>query len=401
MKVLVINSHPYGELFVDGACRLPVPAADRLLVSTHYNGALRGHDRADFPTVAECDDIYDDKRVREAVYELAAHTRPDRIITISEQLMLAAAELREEFGLEGQGVESTLRFRDKQVMKQTLRDAGCPGIPHSVPADGGDFAALPWQAEKYVVKTRLGFGSRTVQVVPDLAELNRARRELAEIEPGVDVEEFVEGEMYHCDAIVHRGATVFSSVCRYLAPPGQFRSVPSRGSVTLEEGDLRRRIVDYHAEVAQHLGLRDGVTHLEVFRTPDDRIVFCEIAARPGGGGICTVVRQAHGVDLITAALRAQSGFAPLPATRPDGRIWALVGYYPRPNQVPVPIETEPLPRDLGILRYFTGTTHPGPAESSTDYAHKFVVSAANSEEFQRRYDNLSEVVAARGWRAA
>jgi hypothetical protein len=63
----------------------------------------------------------------------------------------------------------------------------------------------------------------------------------------------------------------------------------------------------------------------EVFRTPDDRIVFCEIAARPGGG-ICTVV---------------------------------------------------------------------------TDYAHKFVVSAANPEEFQRRYDNLSEVVAAHGWRAA
>lgn len=401
MKVLVINSHPYGELFVDGACRLPVPAADRLLVSTHHNGALRGHDPADFPVVAECDDIYDEKLVRDAVYELAARTRPDRIVTISEQLMLVAAELREEFGIEGQGVESTLRFRDKLVMKQTLRDAGCPGIPRFIPADGGDLAALPWQAEKYVVKTRLGFGSRTVQVVSGLAELNRARRELLEIEPGVEVEEFVAGEMYHCDAIVHGGVPVFSSVCRYLAPPGDFRSVQSRGSVTLEEGELRRRIVDYHAEVVRHLGLSDGVTHLEVFLTPDDRIAFCEIAARPGGGGICTIVRQAHGVDLISAALRAQSGFPPLPAARPDGRIWALVGYYPRPNQLPVPIETEPLPRDLGILRYFTGATHPGPAQSSTDYAHKFVVCAANPEEFQRRYDAISDVVAVHGWQAA
>lgn len=401
MKVLTINTNPYSELFLNGACRIPVPPADRLLVTSRGNSGLSGHDPAEFPVVAACEDVYDEKCVREAVYELAAHTRPDRIVTISEQLMLVAAELREEFGLEGQGVESTLRFRDKKVMKQTLRDAGCTGVPRFVTADR-DFEALPWQAEKFVVKSRLGFGSRTVQFVSDLDGLNRARRELTGIDTGVEVEEFVEGEVYHCDGVVYRGEPVFTSVSRYLVPPGQFRSVQSRGSVTLEEGDLRRRMVDFHAEVVRRLGLRDGVTHLEVFHTPDDRIVFCEIAARPGGGGICTIIRQAHGVDLIDAALRTQSGYPPLlPAARPDGLLWALVGYYPQVDQLPVPIEVEPLPRDLGVLRSFTGATHSGPPHSSTDYAHKFVVSAASPEEFQRRYDGLSEIVAAQGWRAA
>jgi len=209
--------------------------------------------------------------------------------------------------------------------------------------------------------------------------------------------------MYHCDAVVHDGAPVFSSVCRYLEPPGVFRSVASRGSVTLGDAVLRERILRYHADVVRHLGLRDGVTHLEVFHTPDDRIVFCEIAARPGGGGICTVLRQTYGVDLISAALRAQSGFAPLPPARPDGdgRIRGLIGYYAQPERRPVPINTEPLPQELGIERYFTGSMRPGPAQSSTDYAHKFVVSAADSAEFQRRYADITDLVALRGWTAA
>lgn len=397
MKVLVINSHPYGELFINGQCRIPVPPRDRMLVSTDYNSALDGHDPADFPTVAKCADIYDEEHVRKAVYELAATTRPDRIVTISEQLMLVAAELREEFGLPGQDVDSTLRFRDKMVMKRILREAGVPGMPRSLDADN-DFAELPWQAEKYVVKNRLGYGSRTVQIVSTLDELNQARRELDAAEPGVEVEEYVAGEMFHCDALVHDGVPVFTSVSRYLAPPGEFRSVASRGSVTLGEGPLRQRIADYHAEVVRHLGLRDGVTHLEVFHTPDDRIMFCEIAARPGGGGICTIVRQAYGVDLISAALRAQSGFDPLPATSPDGRLWGLIGYYPQPDVLPVPVEVATLPADLGVHRYFSGGVRPGPAESSTDYVHKFVVSAANAGEFDRRYADLSELVAARGW---
>jgi hypothetical protein len=400
MKVLVINSHPYGELFLNGACRVPVPPSDRLLVSTERNGALRGHDVAEFPAVASCTDIDDSQLVRQAVYELAGSAKPDRIVTISERLMLVAAQLREEFSLEGQDVGSCLRFRDKVEMKRTLLDAGCPGIPRFVTADC-DLPELPWQAEKYVVKTRLGFGSRTVQIVSGLNEMNRARRELEAIEPGVEVEEYVAGEMYHCEAIVYGGVPVFSAVCRYLAPPGVFRSVATRGSVTLGEGSLRQRIADYNADVIRVLGLRDGVTHLEVFHTPDDRIVFCEIAARPGGGGICTVVRQAYGIDLISAALRVQSGFAPLASARPDGRLWGLIGYYPQPGLLPAPIDTEPLPQDLGIQHYFTGCVRPGPAESSTDYAHKFVVSATTPEEFQRRWDDVSDVVAAHGWKAA
>ncbi|GAA3000861.1 ATP-grasp domain-containing protein [Actinokineospora diospyrosa] len=399
MKVLVINSHPYGELFFQGGCRVPAEPRDRMLVSSDYNNGLSDHDAADFPAVAKCADIYDEEHVRKAVYELAADGRPDRIVTISEQLMLVAAELREELGLAGQDVDSTLRFRDKVVMKRVLRDAGCSGIPRFVEADH-DLTELPWEAEKYVVKARLGFGSRTVRIVSDLDGLNRARRELAEADPaGVEVEEFVVGEMYHCDGVVHNGEAVFGSVSRYVAPPGEFRSVVSHGSITLQDCDLSRRISAYHAEVVRHLGMRDGVTHLEVFVTPDGEIVFCEIAARPGGGGICYIVRQAHGVDLISAALRAQSGVDPITPAPSDGlgRVWGLIGFYPKPDLVPAPFDAASLPPELGV-HLCVSSKRSGNVAHSTDYVHKFFLSASDADEFDRKHEALCAIVAERGW---
>lgn len=402
MSVLVINSHPYGELFFQGACRVPVAPRERQLVSTEYNGALAGHDPADFPHVVGCTDIYDEEHVRKAVYELAATTRPDRIVTISEQLMVVAAELREELGLPGQDVDSTLRFRDKVVMKRALRDAGCPGVPRFVEADQ-DLTELPWPAEQYVVKSRMGMGSTTVRIVSTLDEVNQARRDLLAKDPsGVEVEEFVTGVMYHCDGVVENGEAVFGSVSRYLTQPGDFRSSGVQGSVTLQDCELSRRIGEYHAEVVRHLGLGEGVTHLEVFHTADDRIVFCEIAARPGGGGIAYIVRQAHGVDLISAALRAQSGARPLTPAPSDGLglVWGLVGFYSRPDHVAVPFDAGSLPPELGVHLCF-GSRRSGPADSSTDYVHKFFLSAADDAEFERRYAALRELVAQRGWEPA
>lgn len=52
--------------------------------------------------------------------------------------------------------------------------------------------------------------------------------------------------------------------------------------------------------------------HAELWITPDDRIVFCEIAGRTGGGMISAMVRHAFGTDLDKEWLYAECG---LPST--------------------------------------------------------------------------------------
>jgi biotin carboxylase len=49
-----------------------------------------------------------------------------------------------------------------------------------------------------------------------------------------------------------------------------------------------------------------GVTHHEVFMAADGRLYFCEIAARPGGGGTSDVFELQTGVDLFEFCVRSQ-----------------------------------------------------------------------------------------------
>ncbi len=393
MAVLVLNKHPYRELLKDGSVLLPVPPDERVLLSTVYNGGLDGHDPADFPTVSVCD-FTDEEEILVAARWLASRTPVTRVVAVHEKLMGLAARLREELGCGGQGVASTTRFRDKVVMKQTLLDAGYESVPQ-FQVVSGDLAELPWDGSRFVVKSAHSVGASEVRIVADLASLNAARRELAHHSPVVEVEEFVDGDMYHCDAVVEDGRVTFVAVCRYLAAPGAFAPGTWAGSQLLPGGPLRDRMVAENARVLGVLGLEAGVTHLEFFLTPDGDLVFCEVAARPGGGGIVEIVRAVHGVDLRRAAFAVQCGRpAPHPEPQDGPPLAAVVGVYP----------TDGAPADLaavvpaGTLEYVRGALNGSPVRHCTDYAHRFVIGGRTEDELADLRRQITTLVDDRGW---
>ncbi|MFD0392336.1 hypothetical protein ACFQ3Z_04190 [Streptomyces nogalater] len=64
--------------------------------------------------------------------------------------------------------------------------------------------------------------------------------------------------------------------------------------------------------------------HAEFWITPDDRLVFCEIASRTGGGMISAMVRHAFGIDLDKEWLYAECGLPSslgTPEYRPAGAL--------------------------------------------------------------------------------
>lgn len=97
------------------------------------------------------------------------------------------------------------------------------------------------------------------------------------------------------------------------------------GSYVLPGTDpLAIQASDLHRNVVAALGLRSGVTHMELFDTPGGLLVS-EIASRPGGAGIGPAVARATGVDLVRAALALQLG-APVSLPRAAQRR-SLVGW--------------------------------------------------------------------------
>src|SRR5581483_3202870 len=120
------------------------------------------------------------------------------------------------------------------------------------------------------------------------------------------------------------------------------------GSATVAAGDpvlAPARVL--HAGTVAALGLRSGVTHLELLETAGQGLLVGEITCRPAGGGLLRNVELASGVDLWRCFVDAELGREPA-IRRParPGRVHMVCDLPIAPGRV-VDISTE---RELAAL---------------------------------------------------
>lgn len=308
-NIAVINYGPKS----DYAAMLP-EVADTLHVFSH-NELANTESFARYEYVPDCEFVpYAELRIR----RLAAEKRFTHLITDNEYDLERVARIREDLGLPGQSTASALSFRDKVVMKEvasrtvpTARFARLETI-----VDLTDFITA--HAYPVVVKPVKQGGSRDISVLrgdDDLVEFSRRhwREDLM-------VEDFVEGQMYHVDAVLGPGYRFVAS-SRYVRSCLGVFSGENNGSIQLHPEDkFARRLEDFFDRVLEAFEVPEiSAYHLEVFHTPDDELVLCEIASRVGGDRIPALTRLTYGVDLHSSWLRQSCGLPvdPPPAASP------------------------------------------------------------------------------------
>lgn len=218
----------------------------------------------------------------------------DRILgsTLSCQLfahaevdILRASRLRERHGLRGQKPASAVAYRDKLSMKAYVAAAGL-SVPEFAPAhDGLDVADfIVRHGYPVVFKPTDGSGSVNTSIIRADEDLEQAVRQFP-ARP-MEVERFVEGAMLHIDGLVADGRIRYSCVARYVNSCLSWMTDDFVGSHALAIDDpLRERAQAFADEVIASLPDPEiAAFHLEVFHTPSDDLVFCEIASRTGGG---------------------------------------------------------------------------------------------------------------------
>ncbi|MEU6281101.1 ATP-grasp domain-containing protein [Streptomyces sp. NPDC047028] len=320
--------------------------------------------------------------------------RPRTVVARSEADVLRAARLRELVGADGQDFAGALAFRDKVLMKSLLREQGVR-VPEFAPVRlvVDLLAFLREHPYPVVVKPAFGSGSTGTRVLRDDADL--AELLAAGLPEHAQAEEFVDGDMYVVDGLVVDGRPRAVFVSRYLNDCLSYRSGAHLGSVQLTRDDpLVDRLAGYARRVLDALPTPACTTfHLEVFRTPGDDLVLCEVASRTGGALTGAAVRAASGLDLDEEWFLAQvegaahrvrevTGAAP-------GRSAGWVVFYPEAGTLaalpadPPPYVVEQRLRGRVGIRYEGG-------EKSGVYLAGYVVTGRDAAEVEQRVGELA-----------
>ncbi|MBT2399360.1 acetyl-CoA carboxylase biotin carboxylase subunit family protein [Streptomyces sp. ISL-100] len=223
---------------------------------------------------------------------LAGQPPYDRIIARHELLITPAAELRAEFGIPGMGPETARNFRDKVAMKHTLAAVGVR-VPRYLALDECGDAAAPWLGPT-IVKPRDEGGSQGVKLFATFEEAAGFVRTAA-FAARYELEEYVEGPIWHIDGFLFEGEVVVVQPSRYVGTPLRFENGEPVGSVQIDNPEL----ADWAVRCVRALGGETLTFHLEAIMTVDGP-VFMEVAARCGGGYIVRATELRTGAYLHT-----------------------------------------------------------------------------------------------------
>jgi biotin carboxylase len=246
-----------------------------------------------------------------AAQELSARNGPiHRFFGAYEQLQVPLAIARDALGVPGMSVDAATNFRDKARMKTLLRGAGLPCARHRLAGSVDDAVAFAEHAGfPLVVKPPSGAGAIATFRVDDIHALRGAlAQNPPELERPVLLEEFVQGEEHSFETISIDGKPVWHSLTHYYPTPLTVLENPwIQWSVVLprevdapEYDDIRQA----GRRALEVLGMGTGLTHMEWFRRKDGTIAISEIAARPPGAQITTLMSVAHDIDMVGAWAR-------------------------------------------------------------------------------------------------
>lgn len=262
----------------------------------------------------------------------------ERVISLSEYDLLNAARLRELLDVEGARLSEVEIVRNKVKMKQAIQAAGldvpahvhCQDVLHA----GAAIERLSWSG-KTILKPVYGAASRDTRIWPTL---QRAVEAIRNNQTGIknfrpedfEIEEFVEGRLFHVDGMLHNGQLCFAMPSLYIGDALSYANNGSPlGSVEL---DADPSLIDWAFRCARALGLRNSAFHLEAIFAARG-LVFMELGARVGAARIPEVVTLATGVpfDQSTLALHL-FGEPILPMKLPGQPIGRRHGWFVYPG---------------------------------------------------------------------
>lgn len=227
--------------------------------------------------------------------------------------------INSKLGLPGLTLEEEHKFRDKVKMKQKLKEDVIKPNLYTLEDVRNETFSYP-----VIIKPRTFAASKGVCVINNKEELlsNLNDKHVDYTRASIDtmedyeIEQYIEGDVYHIDGIVFEGKIVFCVASKYIGSCFKYAQGSLLGSIKATDVQ-QKQAVNFAEKVHRDLKIPDGVFHLEAFYE-NNAFVFLEIGIRPGGGDIVPAIKAGTGVDLAKEHIKCQLGIRPETAKEKD-----------------------------------------------------------------------------------
>ena len=304
MNIVVLASDfkgiPFQRRAKDLGCHVTLLTKDKHLHDGWDLSAIDEiHPTSNYPTA--------DEYIR-IVTGLQRSRKFDLVCPMDEFDVLPAAFARDHLQIEGQGIESAARFRDKLNMRRTAEKAGVPVPEYVALFNSLDIEQFAERVEPpWIVKPRTEVSAFGIRKLHDKDELWQNLAELDNRGVWRDhpsqylLEKFIKGDVFHVDSVIFDGEPVFSGVSRYGKPP--FAVTHGGGifttSICRYDCSEKRELLELNRQLIRGFGLQKGVAHAEFLQSEaDGKFYLLEVASRVGGAYISDALDAATGVNL-------------------------------------------------------------------------------------------------------
>jgi len=279
------------------------------------------------------------------------------LVTNDECCIPIVSQLTDYFELQGDGETSILRFIDKIVMKDTLNAQGVRTPYHQLFDKEKYFKDKQQYIQDienkfkypFVLKPVSLYGSVGFNKLDSRADWFNHAEQAARTDAIFQIEEFIAGTLFHCDAIVKNSQIIFNSISEYIWPIALFKQGYPTGSIWLPPFDLRwNKLNEFHERVIRAMQPPDGATHCELFLSENNEIIFLEIAARPSGALVVSMVEQITGVNLEVAHFKLRL-HRPLTIQQKPLTTFSLFCYIPKIHGQVLSLESPSLKSELNV----------------------------------------------------
>lgn len=332
-------------------------------------------------------------------FNLAQHHKISNIIATNEFDLIRASKLRKILGIQGQSLESALAYRNKSIMKDILANSGI-SVPKFIKVDDAldIINFIKNNGYPVVVKPVNGAASVDTHIIRSEIELKILLEK--GINSNMEVEEYINGDMYHVDGVLVDNHIVFIWPSKYLTDPlGGYQSNNLVASQILEKhNSLTNRLIKFASDVINTLPTPlNCAFHAEVFHTENDELVLCEIASRVGGAKIPEVINHAFDINLREIMVKSQCGLINSKQLlslqqKEYNNILGWVFFPPKKGKL-INMETDIFP-DWVIeknIKAEIGKLYDNPS-SNIDHIASFIVDGTKEEIVAQRIIELSEL---------